>query len=148
MKHHNMDDILKVFGAVASQSIDQQYKIAREIIFSTYTYMVYISPVDTGRYRASHEINIGSLNTSGKTLITPKCTLHNAATSITKAKSVVDQIKKGWGNQKKFTVYISNSVAYAWKLEMGHSKQAPKGIYVLGRERAIKLWRQAVGYRG
>ncbi|SOQ10400.1 hypothetical protein [Pseudomonas syringae group genomosp. 3] len=78
------------------------------------------SPVDTGRFRGNTTVTIGSPVFSNSQTLDP-----TGSTSISKGASVL-------GGLKPFSIiYIQNNLVYAEKLENGHSKQAPNGIFGL-----------------
>ena len=89
------------------------------------------SPVDTGRFRGSWRVGINATDLS----------------SLGPQKRGGNALRASEGEQKKIstavlgdTVFISNNVPYAKKLEEGSSRQAPQGI--LGttvQELALKL---------
>lgn len=68
------------------------------------------SPVDTGRYRASHQSSEGEPSTA----IGPGTQL---------------RITQAYGRS-----YLANNLPYAVPLENGHSKQAPAGVYAISIE--------------
>lgn len=76
--------------------------------------LVVSSPVDTGAYRASHIVSIGSGDFGVREPETNP--IQDAA---------IQALKIKLGN----LVYIQNNKAYAPRLENGWSDQAPQGIY-------------------
>ncbi|WEH89790.1 hypothetical protein PX669_05755 [Acinetobacter soli] len=105
-------DFIKV---IESDLVKQQ----KEIVADALQGVVLQSPVDTGAFRANHRVSVGSVDQS--------------ANESEKDKSGAGTISKGLQNLvalKPFqTVYLSNSLPYALKLENGSSDQAPLGIY-------------------
>lgn len=88
-------------------------KEARRFAGFVYAEAVARSPIDTGEYQASWRIAVNTPDLSvanGKAL--------NTAQQIGKLK----QVKPG------DTIFVSNNVPYALKLENGHSQQAPLGV--------------------
>ena len=77
------------------------------------------SPVDKGTFRANW---VASTDTIDRSVDLEK-TRVDVQESITKATAVITS-----GAKVGTTVYISNSVPYAGKLEDGYSPQAPAGI--------------------
>ncbi|WP_122544365.1 HK97 gp10 family phage protein [Pseudomonas viridiflava] len=78
------------------------------------------SPVDTGRFRGNTTVTIDSPVFSNSQTLDP-----TGSTSISKGASVL-------GGLKPFSIiYIQNNLPYAEKLENGHSKQAPAGVFGL-----------------
>ena len=77
------------------------------------------SPVDKGTFRANW---VASLDTIDRSVGLEKTTA-DMAEAVTKATAVITS-----GVKVGTTVYISNSVPYAGKLEEGYSPQAPAGV--------------------
>ncbi|MCU7398290.1 HK97 gp10 family phage protein [Acinetobacter baumannii] len=97
---------------VAKSGQDQVKKITMDAVQS----LVNLSPVDTGAYRASHIVSIGSGDYGVRGPETNA--VQDAAIQVVKIKL---------GN----LVYIQNNQPYAERLENGWSDQAPQGIYGL-----------------
>jgi len=77
------------------------------------------SPVDKGTFRANWNVSIDSIDRS----VDLEKTTEDVAANVTKATAVLT----GQALLGK-TVYISNSVPYANKIENGYSPQAPAGV--------------------
>ena len=101
--------------AIEQDLTQTQKKIVGEVLQG----VVMSSPVDTGAFRGNHRVSIGSVDAT--------------ASSSEKDSSGAGTISKGLQNLialKPFqTVFISNSLPYAYRLENGWSDQAPQGIY-------------------
>lgn len=97
---------------VAKSGQDQVKKITMDTVQS----LVNLSPVDTGAYRASHIVSIGSGDYGVRGPET------NAVQD-----AAIQAVKIKLGN----LVYIQNNQPYAERLENGWSDQAPQGIYGL-----------------
>lgn len=88
---------------------DELDKVYRKFAINVYNNLQALSPVDTGRYRRSHHISIGSPSHAetgggiGLVLGLPRHTYP--------------------------LVYFQNNLPYGLRLEHGHSKQAPTGVY-------------------
>ncbi|NUF23728.1 HK97 gp10 family phage protein [Acinetobacter oleivorans] len=95
---------------VTKKAEDQVKKITMDTVQS----LVVSSPVDTGTYRASHIVSIGSGDYGIKGPET------NAPQD-----AAIQAVKFKLGN----LVYIQNNQPYAERLENGWSDQAPQGIY-------------------
>ncbi|ETR84209.1 hypothetical protein M214_2384 [Acinetobacter baumannii CI86] len=76
--------------------------------------LVVSSPVDTGAYRASHIVSVGSGDYGVREPST------NAAQD-----AAIQAVKFKLGS----LIYIQNNQPYAERLENGWSDQAPQGIY-------------------
>jgi len=86
----------------------------KKITMDTVQSLVVSSPVDTGAYRASHIVSIGS----GEYGVCGPET--NAVQD-----AAIQAVKFKLGN----LVYIQNNQPYAERLENGWSDQAPQGVY-------------------
>ncbi|MCS6738635.1 HK97 gp10 family phage protein [Acinetobacter baumannii] len=95
---------------VAKQAEGKVKKITMEVVQS----LVVSSPVDSGAYRASHIVSIGSGDYGVRGPET------NAVQD-----AALQAVKFKLGN----LVYIQNNKPYAERLENGWSDQAPQGIY-------------------
>lgn len=105
-------DFIKV---IESDLVKQQKEIVADVIQG----VVLQSPVDTGAFRANNRVSVGSVDQS--------------ANESEKDKPGTRTIAKGLQNLVTLrpfqTVYISNSLPYALRLENGWSNQAPVGVY-------------------
>lgn len=95
-------------------------KRVRVIAIAMLNEVVLRSPVDTGRFRGSHIVSIGA----------PVFTETQQA-DPTGAATLNEGISRLSGLEPFTTVYIQTNLPYAERLENGHSKQAPAGIYGL-----------------
>lgn len=78
------------------------------------------SPVDTGRFRGNTTVTIGSPVFNDTQTLDP-----TGAATISKGASVLAGLKP-------FSIiYIQNNLPYSERLELGHSKQAPGGVFGL-----------------
>lgn len=95
-----------VFADKAGDELDKVY---RSFIINVYNNLKALSPVDTGRYRNAHHISIGEA-------------------SYAMAGGGVELVL-GLPKHTHPIVYIQNNLPYGLRLEHGHSKQAPTGVY-------------------
>ncbi|MCH7354337.1 HK97 gp10 family phage protein [Acinetobacter sp. NIPH 1958] len=86
----------------------------KNIVIDTVQSLVVSSPVDTGAYRASHIVSIGSGDFGVRG---PETNANQDA--------AIQAVKIKLGN----LIYIQNNLPYAERLENGWSDQAPQGIY-------------------
>lgn len=86
----------------------------KKIIIDTVQSLVVSSPVDTGAYRASHIVSVGSGDYGVREPST------NAVQD-----AAIQAVKFKLGS----LIYIQNNQPYAERLENGWSNQAPLGIY-------------------
>ncbi|EXD49487.1 hypothetical protein [Acinetobacter baumannii] len=86
----------------------------KNIVIDTVQSLVNLSPVDTGAYRASHIVSVGSGDYG----------IRGPETNAIQD-AAIQAVKIKLGN----SVYIQNNQPYAERLENGWSDQAPQGIY-------------------
>jgi len=98
----------------AVQVVSDSEAHVKNIVMDTVQSLIDSSPVDTGAYRASHIISIGSADMGVRGPETNPN--HDAA---------IQAVKIKLGN----LVYIQNNLPYAERLENGWSQQAGQGIY-------------------
>src|SRR5215207_2676113 len=91
--------------------------VVRKLGLDALSSIVGMAPVDTGRFRGNFQVGLNA---------------PVRATLETEDKSGTQTIARGnqilGGAQAGGVIYISNNLPYSWKLEMGHSKQAPNGF--------------------
>ncbi|ENU91600.1 hypothetical protein F971_02692 [Acinetobacter vivianii] len=98
----------------AVQVVSDSEVHVKNIVIDTVQSLVVSSPVDTGTYRASHIVSIGSVDMGVRE---PEVNANQDA--------AIQAVKIKLGN----LVYIQNNLPYAERLENGWSDQAPQGIY-------------------
>lgn len=96
-----------LFADEVGDELDRTY---RKFAINVYNNLQTLSPVDTGRYRNAHHISIGerSLGENGGGV----------------------ELVLGLPKHTYPLIYIQNNLPYALRLEHGHSKQAPTGVYL------------------
>jgi hypothetical protein len=102
---------------ITEKAGNQADNVVKKVAIDVMTSVVNKSPVDTGRFRGNWQIGIGAVN--GETDSAEDKSGNNA---INKAQSKLIGFKSGR------TIFISNSLPYAQRLENGYSKQAPLGM--------------------
>lgn len=85
-------------------------KVALELLAS----MVLRSPVDTGRFRSNWKVSVGSVDTDASAV--PGCEAYGLAVPLL-ANCLPGQ-----------SIFITNSLPYARRLEYGWSQQSPQGM--------------------
>lgn len=90
--------------------------VVRKIGLEVYSSVVMRSPVDTGRFRGNWNLSLAGFDPSVSEL-----TDKEGAASIARASISIADYKGG-------SIYISNNLPYAKRLEDGWSKQAPVGM--------------------
>jgi len=112
-----------------------------------------MSPIDTGRYRAGHRLTVGGAPTSYVPRAPLKIELENRAGRgeliahyVTLADNNLNNAVRLALTRKTLNqvsqINIANNVPYATVLETGHSKQAPRGIYLVAAARAERRLRE------
>ena len=104
-------------AAFAAKAKGNANQVVRKVAIDCVSSIVLKSPVDTGRFRANWNLSLGNIDetTSDATDKGGADTIANAAVSV--SDSLLGQ-----------TVYITNALPYAQRLEYGYSKQAPVGM--------------------
>lgn len=106
--------------AFVAQIENDLTKQARIIAMALLGEIVLRSPVDTGRFRGNTTVSIGAPVYSNSDNVDP-----SGSATISAGNAVLAGLKP-------YTViYIQNNLPYAEKLEKGHSKQAPNGVFGL-----------------
>jgi hypothetical protein len=93
--------------------------VARKIMLETFRSAVMKSPVDTGRFRANWVMGYGAPNTA-----TSDATDKSGGGTIGRIASAVATTRLTEGA----SIFCTNSLPYALKLEHGSSKQSPNGM--------------------
>lgn len=99
--------------------------VLRKVALDGLTGVILRSPVDTGRFRGSWRVGINAVDPSTLPPL-PKGTkgvlgIPSTSELGTKTKKISEA---KWGD----TIFISNNVEYAKRLEDGSSSQAPQGV--------------------
>lgn len=104
----------------ADQVDEEVARRVRVIAMAMLNEVVLRSPVDTGRFRGNNIVSIGAPVYAQ----TDKVDTSGGAT-------ISAGVAELSGLEPFTVVYIQNNLPYAERLENGHSKQAPSGIYEL-----------------
>ncbi len=97
---------------------DKAESIVKVTMIELFNRVIQKSPVDTGRFRANWNCSIGSPDLSTSQAIDP-----SGSGAISKATSTV--VSYTLNGQ---SVFLTNNLPYADRLENGWSKQAPNGM--------------------
>jgi hypothetical protein len=103
----------KLTDKAGAQADNLVKKIAIDVVSS----VVNKSPVDTGRFRGNWQLGVGAVDGE---INSPES--KSGADSINRATNELAGFKSGK------TIFISNSLPYAQRLENGYSSQAPQGM--------------------
>ena len=96
----------------------QTEAVIKKAAFSVFQSVIQKSPVDTGRFRANWNLSVGNPDLS-----TSEATDKTGSASIGKVASGITQYKLSDGS-----VFLTNNLPYAMRLEDGYSGQAPNGM--------------------
>lgn len=108
----NNDRFRALFKKHIAKAKDKTEMFAKMLAIDIDAALVMRSPVDTGRFRANWMVGIGAINTE---------TFERF--SDVSHEPLINSIKVNGQ-----TIYITNSLPYAQRLEYGWSKQAPDGM--------------------
>lgn len=111
-------DQLKAFADKTNGNIE---KTVRYAILLAAQGCVLKSPVDTGRFRGNWAFGVGSIDPT-----TSENTDKSGGQTLSAIKQKVDT--QVTGDAARGVFWVSNSLPYAMRLEMGYSKQAPAGM--------------------
>lgn len=90
------------------------------------------SPVDTGRFRASHIVSVGQEDFSE-----PSAADRTGAQTMQAGMKAIGGIPKG----QLPRIFIQTNLPYARRLENGWSKQAPSGVYAVSFNHAVQVFK-------
>lgn len=102
------------FSKLLERAGDKAELVVRKVAQDFVASFVLKSPVDTGRFRANWNTGIGSMNLS--------TSISTDSGAELRASSILPSYKAG------DTIYITNNLPYALRLEYGWSDQAPAGM--------------------
>lgn len=105
------------FAALLARAGDKADLVVRKTALTLQSSMIDKSPVDTGRFRSNWACGIGAINTA----------TNAAPGSDAKGRTAVSL--GAWKPGQ--TIFLSNSMPYAVRLEKGWSRQAPSGMVAL-----------------
>ena len=103
--------------AIAERNKVKLSLVVRKTVLDMAGQMIRLSPVDTGRFRSNWQYGGGLMNTDTGSRIDA-----SGASSIGRITAGIG----GWRPGE--TMWITNSLPYAQRLESGWSKQAPAGV--------------------
>ena len=94
--------------------------VIKEAVLITHGTVTTLSPVDTGRYKASHFISKGQESDK----VVSDGADYGGETE--KRKKEAESVKP---KLESISWYVTNNLEYSEALEGGHSQQAPNGVY-------------------
>lgn len=110
-------DFKRRFAALLQRVGDKADTVVRKSALDVLSAVVRRSPVDTGRFRGNWMTALQKIDTS-----TSAPDDKSGASSLARGQSVLGQFRPGQ------TIYLTNSLPYARRLEYGWSQQAPQGM--------------------
>ncbi len=129
---HNMASFMKETEREIKKELAKQESKAKTIVLTAYDSIVRLSPKDTGLFRSSNLIAINKIDNR---------VLEGVDSSRNDiAKHTIGNLKFRNGD----TISIYNNSKYGNKLESGHSKQAPSGMYGVTEQRLKPLLNQKI----
>ncbi len=127
----------KAYAAVLARAGNKASVIVRASALGIGASLVERSPVDTGRFKNNWQYGAGAINTS-----TGRAPDNGGAGAIGSMSTGIASWKPGQ------TIYLTNSMPYARRLEYGWSKQSPSGMVRLAvAEFRFNIQRAAAGIR-
>lgn len=93
---------------------DKAEMVVRKTALELQSGMIEMSPVDTGRFKGNWQCGIGTMNAD------------TSAAPGSDAEGRTQAVLEGWKPGQ--TIFLTNSLPYAARLERGWSKQAPTGV--------------------
>jgi hypothetical protein len=114
-------DFSKQVKAIVDRTKIRMDLVVRKFCFEMFSDIMVASPVDTGAFRGNWMLATGSPNITTNSGVALKMDAA-AVASVTSALSGIGKDAVGK------TIYFTNSMPYAYRLEHGWSKQAPAGM--------------------
>lgn len=120
-------------------------QIVRATVLRLFGKIIQISPVDTGAYRASHQIRNHEPAEGEGVIKSAYKQGENKAAAKSWATEKANGSVRGWTwHPGDGSVWIFNNVPYAYRLEEGHSDQAKVGIYNVALAQMTQILNQEI----
>lgn len=134
---HNFGEAMRDLTAQFKARDTENLRMVKSVPLQAMADIQRMSPVDTGRFRASHNLSINEMDET----VQPdkQSNSENNARAKEQFENAQSEIGAIPDLKRKLTIWICNNLPYAYSLEMGHSMQAPNGIYAIARQRAENL---------
>lgn len=113
----NNERFKRDFAKILARAGDRADQVVRDVTLDVGEAIINRSPVDTGRFRGNWNYSAVTINTG-----TSSGADKTGASAIGKIQTGLTAWKPGE------TIYITNSLPYAQRLETGWSQQAPAGM--------------------
>ena len=104
------------FAALLNKAGDKAELVVRNAALELQSGMVAMAVVDTGRFKGNFQCGVGAVNTT-----TDSPPDKDGGATIGRTQAVLEGWKVGQ------TIWLTNSLPYARRLEYGHSMQMPNG---------------------
>lgn len=105
------------FARLMHKAGDRADLVVRKAALTLHTSMVERSPVDTGRFKGNWNTSINTVNTAT-----------SAQADKSGAGAIAGNVRMMASWKAGQTIYMTNSLPYAQRLEYGYSVQAPGGM--------------------
>lgn len=116
----SIDDFVKKTGLKATT-------VLRKVALDAFAGVLLRSPVDTGRFRSNWRIGINKIDFRTTVGVRARSQGATGGGGMTRGETAEGRARINravFGN----TIFITNNLPYAGRLERGHSKQAPRGV--------------------
>lgn len=104
-------------NALCQRAGDKAESVVRKTALELQSGMIEKSPVDTGRFKGNFQVGLGAINIAANDAPDKQ-----GGAAIGRAETVLAGWKPGQ------SIWLTNSLPYARRLEEGHSQQAPYGM--------------------
>lgn len=118
--------------------------VVRKIGFDLYAEVLRRSPVDTGRFRASWRIGVQRADLSIEPPRSSKPEAQGDLGSAPTGAEMAVATSKLASAKFSDTLFITNNVIYAGRLEYGHSRQAPRGVMRVSVAHVVREFNKTV----
>ncbi|HQM30615.1 MAG TPA: hypothetical protein PLR20_14805 [Syntrophales bacterium] len=137
----NADEFNKLLNVLAASINADLSQLIRATVLKTFTKIVKESPVDTGTYRASHQIANSEPGEGEGVIESPYASKQDkgAAEAWANAKAKDNTAAWTW-RPGQGSIWLFNNVPYAYRIEEGHSGQAAAGVYNVALAQMIQIF--------
>lgn len=133
---HNFKAALKGLEKDFGLFEQRKSQLVRAVALGVHRDITQRSPVDEGRFRASHYMTTGE--PSAQTATDGQSFEAQAEANIGDGTATV-AAAIGRRMPRKLDIWIANNLPYAMRLEDGWSKQAPNGVYEIARDKGERM---------
>lgn len=134
---HNFPEVKAQLDAIFAAWAKEKMAAVRKVVLQSYSDILRVSPVATGRFRGSHSLSVSEAHpnnapaglTNGEYSQAARDNLASATSTLAGVSRIPGQM----------SFFIVNNLPYAASLEEGSSQQAPAGVYSVAAQRAERL---------